>query len=123
MAERLTVKVEKFGPDQRAHDRVAKGLVRSGALREQLGKADHRLLALEMLEPERKTAAPRTRDRYRATYYDYTNGRAVHVEGHFGEAGRRGGECLGAAAASEFGGVRRRGQDPAPAQGARPAAA
>src|SRR6266849_772022 len=85
MADRLTVKVEAFGPDQRAHDRVATGLVRSGALREHLGKADHRLLALELLEPERKTAKPRERDRYRATYYDYTSNRAVHGGGRFGD--------------------------------------
>src|SRR5712691_9054422 len=85
MADQLTVKVEAVAPDQRAHDRVATGLVRSGALREYLGKADHRLLALELLEPERKTAKPRERDRYRATYYDYTNNRAVYAEGRFGD--------------------------------------
>src|SRR6266536_464283 len=85
MADRLTVKVEAFAPDQRAHDRVAQGLVRSRALRDHLGKAEHRLLALELLEPERKTARPRERDRYRATYYDYTNNRAVHAQGRFGD--------------------------------------
>ena len=85
MADRLTVQVETFAPDQRAHDRVAQGLVRSGALRAHLDKADHRLLALELLEPERKTAKPRERDRYRATYYDYTNNRALHAEGQFGD--------------------------------------
>jgi hypothetical protein len=85
VADRLTVKVEPFGQDQVAHDRVVQGLVRSGALREHLGKADHRLLALELLEPGRKTARPRERDRYRATYYDYTSNRAVHAEGSFGD--------------------------------------
>jgi hypothetical protein len=86
MTERLTVKVEAFGPDQKAHDRVAKGLVgRGGALSEHLSGTDHELLALELLEPDRKTAAPRARERYRATYYDYENARAVHAVGAFGE--------------------------------------
>jgi hypothetical protein len=87
MADQLTVKVEAFAPDQVAHEHASQGLVESGSLREYLGKADHRLLALELLEPERKTAKPRARDRYRATYYDYTNNRAVHAEGRLGDAG------------------------------------
>jgi hypothetical protein len=86
MAEPLVVKLKAAGPDQRAHDRVAKALVRSGPLRAELGKADHRLLTLDLLEPERKTATPRDRDRYRATFYDYTNGRALHAEGKLGDA-------------------------------------
>ena len=61
MADQLTVKVEPFGPDQSAHDRVVQGLVSKGALREHLGKSDYRLLALELLEPTRKTARPRER--------------------------------------------------------------
>ena len=87
MAEGLTVKVEPVGPDQAVHERAVRGLVRGGALREHLGKADHRLLALELLEPARKTAKPRVRDQYRATYYDYTNNRAVQAEGSFGDGG------------------------------------
>jgi hypothetical protein len=86
VTDRLTVEIEPFGLDQPAHDRALRGLVKSGALREHLGKADHRLLAIELLEPGRKTARPRERDRYRATYYDYTNNRAVHAEGSFGDS-------------------------------------
>ena len=85
MADQLTVKVEPFGPDQAAHDRVAQALVNTGPLREHLGKSDHRLLALELLEPTRKTARPRERGRFRATYYDYTGNRAVHAEGSLGD--------------------------------------
>src|SRR5438874_13696157 len=85
MAEPLVVKVEPFGADQRAHDRVTRGLVASGPLREHLGDADHRLLALRLLEPDRKTAKPRERDRFRATYYDYTANRAVQAEGRIGD--------------------------------------
>jgi hypothetical protein len=87
VAERLTVKVEPFGPDQAAHDGAVQGLVRSGALREHLRTVDHRLLALELLEPGRKTVKPRVRDRYRAMYYDYTSNRVLHAEGSFGKAG------------------------------------
>ena len=85
VADQLTVKVEPFGPDQSAHDRVAQAVVSRGALREHLGKSDHRLMALELLEPTRKTARPRERSRYRATYYDYTGNRAVYAEGSFGD--------------------------------------
>jgi hypothetical protein len=86
VTDRLTVEIESSGPDQSAHDRALEGLVKTGALREHLGDADHRLLAVELLEPGRKTARPRQRDRYRATYYDYTNNRAVDVEGGFGDS-------------------------------------
>src|ERR1700730_494942 len=86
VADRLTVEIEPFGPDQAAHDRALQGLVKGGALREHLGKADQRLLAVQLLEPARKTARPRERQRYRATYYDYTNNRAVHVEGSFDDS-------------------------------------
>jgi hypothetical protein len=86
MADKLTVKIERYGPDQRVHDKAARELVEKGALRDHLRGADHRLLAFELVEPARKTAKPRENDRYRATYYDYTNNRAVHAEGRFGDA-------------------------------------
>jgi len=85
MAAGLTVKIEPFGADQKVHERAAQGLVKSGALRSHLGKTDYRLLALQLVEPEKKTATAPVRDRYRATYYDYTNNRAVSAEGRFGD--------------------------------------
>jgi hypothetical protein len=81
----FVVKVEPYGQGQRVHEKVAGALVSRGPLRGQLGGADHRLLSFELLEPERKTAAPRERDRFRATYYDYSNNRTLHVEGRLGE--------------------------------------
>src|SRR5690242_8017187 len=89
MSEPLVVHVEAFGPDQAAHERVVRELVGSGPLRRVVG-ADHRLLSLELLEPERKTAAPKARERYRATFYDYGGNRAVHAEGPLGGSGKAG---------------------------------
>ena len=85
MADGLTLKVEAYGLDDRAHGRTTQGLVKSGALRTHLGDATHRLLRFELVEPQRKTEKPRPQDRYRATYYDYTANRAVHAEGKLGD--------------------------------------
>jgi hypothetical protein len=72
----LTVKVEPYGATQAAHDRVAKSLVARGGL-----DADHRLLALRLVEPERKTAKARPHERYHAVFYDYKRNHAVHAKG------------------------------------------
>ena len=81
MAAELTVQVEPFGPDQTVHDTVAAALVARGALKGELGGAEQRLLALQLVDPPRKSARPRQPDRYRAIYYDYTGNRAVFAEG------------------------------------------
>jgi Copper amine oxidase, enzyme domain len=88
MADELTVKVEPFGPDQRAVDRIERDVRRHPAARELIGGANRRLLAVEPLEPARRSIRPRPWDRYRATWYDYGENRAIVVEGRLGEPGR-----------------------------------
>src|SRR5215831_413186 len=81
MADGLTVKIEPYGLDERTHERTTQGLAKSGALRSHLSDASHRLLRFELLEPQRKSEAPKPQERFRATYYDYAENRAVHAEG------------------------------------------
>lgn len=88
MADELTVRVEPFGPEQRAVDRIERDVRRHPAARELLGGANRRLLAVEPLEPARRSIRPRPWDRYRATRYDYGENRAIVVEGRLGEPGR-----------------------------------
>jgi hypothetical protein len=88
MADELTVKVEPFGPEQRAIDRIERDVRRHPAARELIGGHNRRLLSVEPLEPARRTVQPRPWDRYRATWYDYGENRAVVVEGRLGEPGR-----------------------------------
>ena len=88
MADELTVKVEPFGPDQRAVDRIEREVRRHPAARELIGGDNRRLLSVEPLEPARRSPRPRPWDRYRVTWYDYDENRAVVVEGRLGEPGR-----------------------------------
>ena len=59
MADELTVKVEPFGPDQRAVDRIERDVRRHPAARELLGGDNRRLLSVEPLEPARRSTRPR----------------------------------------------------------------
>ena len=88
MADELTVKVEPFGPEQRAIDRIERDVRRHPAARELIGGDNRRLLSVEPLEPARRSTRPRPWDRYRATWYDYGENRAIVVEGRLGEPGR-----------------------------------
>jgi hypothetical protein len=88
MPDELTVKVEPFEPEQRAIDRIERDVRRQPAARELIGGANRRLLSVEPLEPTRRSIRPRPWDRYRATWYDYGENRAVVVEGRLGEPGK-----------------------------------
>jgi hypothetical protein len=88
MADEPTVKVEPFEPEQRAIDRIERDVRRQPAARELIGGANRRLLSVEPLEPARHSIRPRPWDRYRATWYDYGENRAVVVEGRLGEPGK-----------------------------------
>ncbi|HEV3403674.1 MAG TPA: hypothetical protein VG073_05260 [Gaiellaceae bacterium] len=75
-AQQLTVKVEPFGAKQSVHDRVVRGLVAGGAV-----KPEHRLVALRLEEPTRKSAKRRPYQRYHAVFCDYAGNRAIHAKG------------------------------------------
>jgi hypothetical protein len=81
LPERLTVKVERFGPAQGRVTRAAQRLARHTALRERLDGAPNRLLAISLVEPDRKTRMPKEPTRVRATVYDYAGERTLVVEG------------------------------------------
>jgi hypothetical protein len=82
--EKVRVEVERFGPDDRAIARVLRGHARHADVKGRLaGKP--RLLALTLPEPSRKTARPAEPDRYRATWFDYTRNRALHVDGRLSD--------------------------------------
>ncbi|HEY0174468.1 MAG TPA: hypothetical protein VGB98_25855 [Pyrinomonadaceae bacterium] len=72
------------GPEQSALDELGRALLQAPVVREQLGRARHRLLSLELVDddPEIKSArVPKAPERFRATIYDYTNDRTVRAEG------------------------------------------
>jgi hypothetical protein len=81
MPEELSLKIERFGPEARVFERAVRALARRGATHDLLDGTDHRLLAFEPVDPPRKMARARFADRFRATYFDYTNNRAVVAEG------------------------------------------
>ena len=55
MAGELTVRVEPFGPQQRAIDRIERDVRRHPAARELIGGDNRRLLSVEPLEPARRS--------------------------------------------------------------------
>lgn len=82
--DELKLKFEPRGPEQSALDELGRALLQVPAVREQVGRARHRLLSLELVDddPETKSArVPKAPERFRATIYDYTNNRTVRAEG------------------------------------------
>lgn len=86
MPDELIVDVRPFGPDSPVLRDLAAGLLERPVLRDALARTRHRLLSVELLEPERKVARPRPPDRFGATIYDYTNDRTVFAEGSLRDA-------------------------------------
>src|SRR5215210_4220206 len=81
MPQELTLDIRPFGPDPAALQQVSTNLLQHRALRGPLERTRHQLLSVETLESDRKAARPRASDRFRATIYDYTNSRALLVDG------------------------------------------
>ncbi len=76
----IRIEVEPFGPDDRAIAGALGGHPRHATVKPLL-KGKPRLLAVRLVEPERKTSKPAEPDRYRATWFDYKRNRAVYVDG------------------------------------------
>jgi hypothetical protein len=85
MDDELAVEFEEFGPDQAVVDRALGAIGEHADVRQLLGNAEARLLAVDVLAAGRKVARPRAADRIRATYFDYTGNRSVTVEAPFGD--------------------------------------
>lgn len=81
----ITFKVEPFGAQYDAIERAALALTQNDSLRAFLGRSRSRLLAVEAVDEDRKSPrGPIAPKRFRATFYDYTEDRAVLVEGRLG---------------------------------------
>jgi hypothetical protein len=86
MSDELTIDVQSFGPDQAVLDELAAMILARGTLSETLGRNEHRLLSIEVLdEPGRKLAKPHEPQRFRATLYDYTRQVTLFAEGSLNE--------------------------------------
>ena len=82
-ARKLQTRFERFGPDARALAGAARAVRRHPRLRKELAGTRSRLLDLALVEPTpaAKPKRPVLPNAYRATFYDYTNNRAVHADG------------------------------------------
>ncbi|HEX8180392.1 MAG TPA: hypothetical protein VF525_12670 [Pyrinomonadaceae bacterium] len=84
--EPLTVQVAPWGPTEEQIETISQRLARRGPLLKLLRTARSRMLSFELLNPDDKSSAtPTPPERYRATFYDYTNNRTVYVEGSFND--------------------------------------
>ena len=68
-----TITVTPRGPDQAIVESAKKNLVLSPAVQRFLKGTTNRMISFELIEP----------DGYHATFYDYTNCRAIEASGHF----------------------------------------
>ena len=80
---RLSLKIEPFGPKSEDIEALAQWLTRHRAIQAALAKARHRLLHIDLLEsePEIKRDKPKPPERFRATFFDYTNNRTLFATG------------------------------------------
>ena len=83
MANRkLRIELEPYGVPQDVIRRIGSLIQEHPLVRERLGGAESRLLAVQTTSSEtRKRARARVEDRFRATLYDYTNDRTLLVTG------------------------------------------
>lgn len=82
--DELKLKIEPRGPDPARIERVSRALAENPSVREFLGKTRNRMLSFELVEPEAEAKPARPApapNLYRATFYDYTNNRAIVVDG------------------------------------------
>jgi copper amine oxidase-like protein len=80
----LEVRIEPRGPSQRMLESVSSELLRIPALQSTLRSTNHRILHVELVDPDptsKTNKVLRPPDRYRATFYDYTNQRTILVDG------------------------------------------
>jgi hypothetical protein len=83
----LALKIVPFGPNEQVINTLSSRLMRDNLVRKYLNKTRHKLLYFELIDSdiheakaERKPVPP---DRFRATFYDYTNNRTVYADGLF----------------------------------------
>ncbi len=80
----VQVRMEPFGPGPRALENLPRAIATNSFVQKMLRRTKNRLLTLELVNPEHEgkvRGTPKPPDRFRATFYDYTNDRAVLAEG------------------------------------------
>jgi hypothetical protein len=82
--EELSLKIQSFGPTPEQVQALAGTVTKHRGIQEYLAKTRHRLLRIDLLDPpqEPKSARPKPPDRFRATFFDYTNNRTVFATGN-----------------------------------------
>lgn len=82
--QEFQIDISPRGPDQAFIDALAGELLQHPALLDMLAETRHRLLTLELIEPEpsRKLwRVPEAPTHFQATFYDYTNNRSIRAAG------------------------------------------
>lgn len=81
--DQLSLKIQSFGPTQEQVQALAGTVTRHRVIQEYLAKTRHRLLRIDLLDPpeEPKSVRPKSPNRFRATFVDYTNNRTVVATG------------------------------------------
>jgi hypothetical protein len=79
----LTVKIQASGPTQAQVEALTESVRRHRAIQKYLAKTRHRLLRIDLLDSpeESKPVRPKSPNRFRATFFDYTNNRTVFATG------------------------------------------
>ncbi|MGQ0600907.1 MAG: hypothetical protein ACT4QE_04325 [Anaerolineales bacterium] len=77
----LRVEATPWGPDAAALNALTCGLLEQPHLQEYLADTRHRLLAVDLIDRDRKSLTPQVPGRFRATLYDYTHNRTLLAEG------------------------------------------
>jgi hypothetical protein len=84
----LNVRVEPFGPSAEALATIGQRTLAHASVRKLIGRRKPRLLYVEALDDDDKTAKPRPPSRFRATLYDDEDRRAILVEGSLNDPRR-----------------------------------
>jgi hypothetical protein len=84
MAE-VDLNIESFGPPAREFRALVRALPKNPALATELRRTRHRLLSAVLADGGTKRRKPSPPDAYRATFFDYTNNRALLVDGRLGD--------------------------------------
>jgi Copper amine oxidase, enzyme domain len=81
--KQLGIKIDSFGPTAADIAALAQRLTKHRAVQTMLAKTKHRLLYIDLLDAaaDAKVDNPKPPDRFRATFYDYTNNRTVFAIG------------------------------------------
>src|SRR5215210_525971 len=82
--KQLGLKIDPVGPTPEQFAALAQRVAKDTAVQTMLSKTQHRLLYVDLLDvdDDAKPERPRPPDRFRATFYDYTNNRTVFATGN-----------------------------------------